>query len=278
MTFPHERRTILLAVSYDGSAFSGFAAQRGRATVAGALLSGLRHFDPSIDRLRVASRTDAGVHAERQRVAFDTERVMPTRAWVLGVNRYLPDSVAIQSAAVAPDGLDPRRETVLKWYRYLLLGSRLRTPFWAGRAWRVAAVADAEVRERLCDEMAAARGTHRFDAFRSARDRRQHTERSMAHTAVTLLGRAPELVAVDVVGDGFLHNMVRILVGTAVEVGCGRLERGTVARALETGRRSDAGVTAPPHGLYLRWTRLRRYGSGAWPPGTEGPEGTWPPG
>jgi tRNA pseudouridine38-40 synthase len=247
---------VLLRVAYDGSGFHGFAAQRGQRTVAGDLLAAIAPLDPAVVKLRVASRTDAGVHAREQYVAFDTVRVMPMRAWVLDLAHRLPEAIAVRGAWPAPAGFHPRFETVQKRYRYLLHCEPVPDPLLARRAWHLYGLTNAsdEVVARMDAELAACRGTHDFAAFASSADKRAHTERTMSHTAVT---RDGPVIALDIAGDGFLHNMVRILVGTVVDVALARTEPGAIARALEAKDRRHAGQTAPPDGLYLEQVQLR---------------------
>lgn len=254
------RHAVVLEVAYDGAAFSGFVEQVAQRTVAGELLRALRAFDPDIPKLRVASRTDAGVHARTQLTAFDTERTMPMRAWVLGVGRLLPSDVAIAGATRARAGYHPRFEAKRKRYRYLVHAAHLPDPLLAGRAWRVHGLRgldDAAV-ERMAAELAACLGNHDFAGFASAADERQITERTMFATRVRRLDDRADVIAFDIEGDGFLHNMVRILVGTVIDVGLGRIPPGAVARTLASRSRTSAGQTAPPDGLYLEALILDR--------------------
>jgi tRNA pseudouridine38-40 synthase len=256
---------VLLTVAYDGAGFSGFAEQHAQRTVAGELRAALRRFEPNIGVLRVASRTDAGVHARTQRVAFDTCHTMPLRAWVLGPKPYLPDAIVIRRACAVPAKYHPRFETTGKRYRYLLLCQPHGDPLLAGRAWRVGRVDDAAL-GRMRTELEAALGTHHFGGFASARDERERRERTITAVSVARTSDDPPLVAIDVEGDGFLHNMVRIMVGTVVDVGLGRRPAGTFARALQSRDRRDAGVTAPAAGLYLEEVNLRSEPGSCWPP------------
>jgi tRNA pseudouridine38-40 synthase len=237
---------VLLELAYDGSAFRGWASQEGVRSVADTLRGAVLELDPRAGALRGASRTDAGVHAEGQLAAFDAQRVIPSRGWVLGLNRHLPDDVAVRKAIAAPVGFSPRFAARAKRYRYRVLVDFVRDPAWRGRAWRVPKV-DVDAMAR---EAEAARGTHDFAAFRSSGDERPTTERTLFHVAVEREAD-PRIVAVVVEGNAFLYNMVRILVGTMVDVARGRLETGAVRRALASGDRGHAGTTAPPHGLVL---------------------------
>jgi tRNA pseudouridine38-40 synthase len=260
-----ERQAVLISLAYDGRAFAGWAPQPAQRTVAGELLRALRLVDPTIADVRGASRTDAGVHARDQRAAFDPTLVMPSRGWVLSVNRHLPPEIAVRRAARVPAAFVPRFASVRKRYRYLLLRDRVRDPFLDARAWRVDGLFGDEALERMRAEAALALGTHDFAAFRSSADARTNTVRTLASVDVSLDPADARLCRVDVEGDAFLHNMVRILVGTLVDVGRGHLPPGAIARALASGSRRDAGRTAPPDGLCLERVDLEQEGDAAWP-------------
>jgi len=247
---------VLLTVAYDGRPFSGFAPQPARRTVAGELLGALRAVDPSIRELRGASRTDAGVHARGQRVAFDSALDIPARGWALGLARHLPAEIAVRRAAVVDEGFTPRFASRGKHYRYLVLCDPARDPFLEGRAWRLAAFARKESLERARHEASLAVGTHDFAGFRARADQRTNTVRTLHAVDVAPDPSDPRLYRIDVEGDAFLHNMVRILVGTMADVGRGRLEPGAIAAALSSRDRRVAGTTAPAHGLVLEQVHL----------------------
>jgi tRNA pseudouridine38-40 synthase len=253
---------VLLTLAYDGSGYAGWARQPAARTVAGDVLDAIQRIDPTVAKLRGASRTDSGVHARCQRAAFDTDMAVPARGWVLGLGQHLPPAVAVRHAAFAPRGFDPRHDAVRKRYRYTLSCALVRDPFLAGRAWRVGPLDDAALAS-LDAELGQAIGTHDFVAFASAQDERENTTRTILATEVA---RAGDTVVADVTGTGFLHRMMRILVGTAVDVARGRLDPGAVARALASRDRDDAGITAPPDGLCLEHVELRTAGTDGWPP------------
>ena len=275
---------VLLTVAYDGAPFAGFARQPGQRTVAGALLEAVQSVDPTVAEVRGASRTDAGVHARGQRVAFDADKLLPPRAWALAVGRHLPPSIGVRAAAEVPPGFHPRFAARFKRYRYLVLASPTRDPHAEGRAWRVDGLASAAPLALMRRELAAAVGRHDFAAFRSSQDPRSDTTRTIHAAIVSPLERAAlyapgcvspnharcepaDVLALDVVGDGFLHRMVRVLVGTAVDVARGRLPLGATSRALASGDRRHAGVTAPADGLYLEHIELSGEPRQSWPPG-----------
>jgi tRNA pseudouridine38-40 synthase len=254
---------VLLTVAYEGAEFHGFVKQEGLRTVADTLLGAVRALDESITTLSGVSRTDAGVHAEAQMVAFDANRRIEPRGWVLGTNRHLPDDVAVRAARIVPAGFVPRFASVKKRYRYRLLRDRVRDPFHRVRAWRIDGDLDLELLRR---EAASIEGTHDFRAFRSAKDERENTTRTMFEVSVE--ERTPRILEIAITGTAFMHNMVRILVGTLVDVGLGRKPGGAIAAALSSGERADAGMTAPSHGLTLEHVELRL---------PEGSNETWPP-
>jgi tRNA pseudouridine38-40 synthase len=239
-------RGVLLEVAYDGTAFHGWAPQSGLRTVEDTLRGAVLSIDPRAGRLRGASRTDAGVHAEGQLVAFDVLSDIPARGWVLGLNKNLPDDLAVRAACAVPVGYSPRFSARGKRYRYRMLVDSVRDPLWRTRAWRIPEL-DLEAMMR---EAQAARGTHDFGSFRSSSDSRPTSVRTLSRVHIEReVDR--RIVAVVVEGDAFLHNMVRILVGTMVDVARGRLEAGAMARALAVRDRRVAGTTAPAHGLVL---------------------------
>jgi tRNA pseudouridine38-40 synthase len=254
---------VLLEVAYDGQDFHGWAAQRGARTVEEVLRGAVLAIDPRASGVRGTSRTDAGVHAEGQLVAFDATVAIPPRGWALGLNRHLPADVAVRSARAVPAGFAPRFAARGKRYRYRVLVDPIRDPTVRGRAWRVPEL-DAVA---MAGEALAAVGTHDFASFRGAADQRPSSVRTL--TRVDVVREAdPRVVAVVVEGDAFLYNMVRILVGTMVDVGRGRLPRGALANAIERRARPSAGTTAPAHGLVLEHVDVALpEGAGErWPP------------
>jgi tRNA pseudouridine38-40 synthase len=252
---------ILLEVAYDGTAFHGWAAQRGARTVEETLRGAVVAIDPRVSVIRGASRTDAGVHADGQKVAFDTALTVPTRGWVLGLNQHLPDDVAVRSASTVAAGLSPRFAARTKRYRYRVLVDAVRDPNFRTRAWRVSRLDVSAVAR----EAEAARGTHDFASFRSAADERPNTVRTLTRVDVEREEDA-RIVSIVVEGNAFMHNMVRILVGTMVDVGAGRLAAGSMSAAIAARDRRSAGTTAPAHGLALERVHLDVEEADRWPP------------
>ncbi len=264
MVAPPERFGVLVGVAYDGTDFSGWAAQPVGRTVSDALAGAIKKLDPKASLPRGVSRTDAGVHAEGQVAAFDASLAIPPRGWVLALNQHLPDDACVRWARAVPPEYNPRFSARWKRYRYRVLLDRIRDPLLRHRAWRLGWAIDLARLER---EKNALLGTHDFAAFRSSHDARNDTVRTVTSCDVgyELGGR---IVSIVISGNAFLYNMVRIVVGTLMDVARGHLEEGTIQRALVTKQRRDAGMTAPALGLTLEHVEL------------ESPEGVgepWPP-
>lgn len=260
---------VLLDIAYTGTHFHGWAAQEQMRTVEGELAGAIRAMDPHASLPRGTSRTDAGVHARQQLVAFDASLLIPPRGWVLGLNQHLPDDACVRQARAVPFRFDPRSAVRRKRYTYRLLQDRVRDPLWQERSWRVGWPLDMETLKR---EASTIVGTHDFRAFRSAHDARTDTVRTIARADVIVDGeRNPpdaRILLLAFEGDAFLYNMVRILVGTLVDVARGHLAEGAVTRALASGLRADAGMTAPAVGLTLEHVALELPANvgDPWPP------------
>jgi tRNA pseudouridine38-40 synthase len=254
---------VLLTLAYDGSSFSGFAAQNNTAhTVAATLKAAILAMDPTAGSLRVASRTDAGVHARGQVVSFDSGLRIASRGWLLGLSGHLPPTVAVQSVARVQPGFNPSRTAIAKTYRYSILRGTVRDPFLHGRAWRVHDALDLDL---MRAEAQALLGTHDFIAFRGSSDQRTTTTRTISVSEIRELPSEPRRIVFEIRGDRFLYHMVRIIVGTLVDVARGNIPPGAVARAQRSGARTDLGMTAPPDGLCLEHIELAESGHDHWP-------------
>lgn len=239
---------VLLTVSYDGTEFSGWATQNNARTVEDTLRGAIVALDPKAIGPRGCSRTDAGVHAERQLAAFDTDTFFPARGWVLQLNQNLPDDVSVRAARSVPVGYNPRFTSTRKRYRYLLVRDKVPDALLRHRAWRVGYDMDME---KLRREAQSVLGTHDFAAFRSVKDVRGYTVRTMYSIDITQSNVDERLWTLTIEGNAFMYNMVRILVGTLVDVARDNLPEGTIAKALGGKMRLEAGQTAPAHALTL---------------------------
>lgn len=253
---------VLLTVAYEGGSFHGLARQGQLRTVAGEIERTLSIIDPGASPVRAVSRTDAGVHARAQMMAFDAKLRIPLRGWVLGLTRLLPTEIAIVRAARVDPGFDPRDHVVSKTYCYLLLLSKIRDPFLQGRSWRIT---DHLNLGRMRSEAQCLAGDHDFAAFRNASDARRDTRCRLNQLSVQVAPGDPRIVQIEIEGDRFLYKMVRIIAGSLVDVGRGRLRPGRIGQALAGGSRADLGITAPPDGLYLEKVILNDTGLDSWP-------------
>jgi tRNA pseudouridine38-40 synthase len=239
-------RHIRLVVEYDGSELHGWQRQDNALTVQQhleeALAKLLTHEAPVIG----ASRTDAGVHARGQVASFRTERDIPLHGIRRGLNSLLPEAIAIRDATEVPEDFHPRFSATGKHYRYTLLVRPERSPRWRDRAWHHP---EPLVLSAMHEGSRALIGEHDFAAFRAAGCTAKTTMRRVDSIAITRPD--PHVLEIDVRGNAFLRQMVRILVGTLTEVGSGKRSVGQVAEILASKDRTQAGITAPAQGLEL---------------------------
>lgn len=238
-------RQLRAVVSYDGTDFSGWQRQPGRRTVQGCIEDAIRELLGEDVFVRGAGRTDAGVHADGQVVSFALASRIPSYGFLRGINAILPDDVALVDVADAPAEFDARFSARGKVYRYTVWNHMIRAPRHARTTWHVRRTLD------MTNIRAAAAGLvgeHDFRAFRAADCERRTTRRIVRSLEIDRQGA---LLTFDVEATAFLKNMVRILVGTLVDVGRGTIGPDAVARMLQTGDRTAGGMTAPPQGLTL---------------------------
>jgi len=241
-------RHIRLVVEYDGTALCGWQRQANGPTVQGHLEDALARLLDHAVRVVGASRTDAGVHARGQVASFRTERPIPLHGIRRGLNSLLPPAIAIAEASEVPEDFHPRFSATGKHYRYLVLTRADRSPRWRDRAWHHPGALDLAAMRQASESLF---GEHDFAAFRAAGCTARHTMRRIDDIAIAAEASEAGLIGVDVRGNAFLRNMVRIVVGTLVEVGAGRRPIEQVAEILASRDRTRAGITAPAHGLEL---------------------------
>ncbi|MEK6277425.1 MAG: tRNA pseudouridine(38-40) synthase TruA [Actinomycetota bacterium] len=237
-----------LDIEYDGSRFSGWAAQPGHRTVQGELEAALATILRAEVSLTVAGRTDAGVHAWGQVASFESDAEIPGDL-LRRLNGVLPDDVAVTAVEAAADGFDARRDARSRTYCYRVLTRPSPSPFERGRALWWPYPLDSAALDRCAAELP---GTHDFTAFTPTDTDHVRFEREVTRAEWL---REDDILAFWVEADAFMRNMVRVLVRTMLEVGGGRREIGSFASLLDGASRADAGETAPPHGLYLASVR-----------------------
>jgi tRNA pseudouridine38-40 synthase len=244
-------RNLKLILSYDGSEFSGWQVQPDASTVQGTLASVIGRVTGEKVLPQGSGRTDAGVHALAQVVTFVTESSVPTENFVKALNDVLPASIRVLDAAEVPAEFHARHSARAKTYRYRIYREAICPPFLARYVWHYPYPLDVEA-------MAGAGvwviGEKDFTSF-AAVDPERGREGEPVSNVRTIFASSWELSGKELIytvrGSGFLHHMVRNLVGTFILVGKGTLRPDDVTRILEARNRSAAGATAPASGLYL---------------------------
>jgi tRNA pseudouridine38-40 synthase len=237
--------TARLLLEYDGAGFAGWARQPGLRTVQGELESGLERVLQREVQLTVAGRTDAGVHARGQVASHEGE---PATARAL--NGVLPPDVRVLESEVAREGFDARRDALSRTYRYRVFTRVAGSAFERERSLHWPHALD---RAALHACAASLLGTHDFTAFTPTDTDHVRFERDVLRAE--WIEDDADVLEFWVEADTFMRHMVRTLVGTMLDVGRGRIDIGRFKTLLEGRPRSDAGDTAPAHGLYLESVR-----------------------
>jgi len=257
----------VLELEYDGSRFSGWQCQPGKTTVQGELERAALVFlramakqagicAPSSLFIQGSGRTDAGVHARGQVASF---------AWPEGIsfseqrlrrafNALTPDGLTVREVRLTCDDFDARHSPHIKCYCYHLFDGLEKGGVLAGRAWHLRGELN------VAEMIRAARmleGCHDFSAFRAGDCNAKTTVRTVAVSDLSRVSR--HYLVYTIHGTGFLKHMVRIIVGTLVEIGRGRRPSAEMAEILKSGSRQRAGITAPPDGLVLEWVKYGRF-------------------
>ncbi|MCC7350567.1 MAG: tRNA pseudouridine(38-40) synthase TruA [Phycisphaerales bacterium] len=255
-----------LTLSYRGTAYHGWQTQsmvptykgptpppgHGIPTIQEILSRALCRIVRHPVKLVGSSRTDAGVHAKGQLAHFDTDQTqIPPENLRRALNHALPPDVLVRSIEPVDDSFNAVTSTLDKRYQYALWNAPNRHPFAADLVWHRWQTLDLPAMRAAAAHLV---GTHDFASFARPGHGRESTTRTLLQCAVSQRG---PLIIIAVHGTGFLWNMVRIIVGTLVEVGQRRIAPDDIPSILAARARTAAGPTAPPHGLYLHWIRTR---------------------
>jgi tRNA pseudouridine38-40 synthase len=248
-------RKIKLVIAYDGTEYHGWQIQPGFRTVQSALCEAATALLRYPTRVVGASRTDAGVHAMGQVGLIKTMNPIAAEHLGLGINEFLPRDIAVLSAQEVPPEFDLVGDVLRKAYRYTIYTGRIRPVRRIRFCWHYASRLDVSAMQ------AAARlfiGPHDFRSFAAALEPGENTVRSLLRFDVMAGGEGDlDTITVDLEGDGFLHHMARILVGTLVDVGRGHWKPEEMAEILNARDRQAAGHLAPAAGLCLEWIRYK---------------------
>lgn len=247
-----------IGVEYDGRPFKGWQTQQpGVASVQEALEQAFSRVANHPVAIHGAGRTDAGVHAAGMVAHFDSDARRTAHNWLMGVNTLLPEAIALQWIVPAPETFHARFQAIARRYRYVILNQPRRSALWAGRAtWHRAPLSLSRM-QAAADSLV---GTHDFTAYRSVACQSQRPVRVVHHLTLTQQGA---WIVLDIQADGFLHHMVRNIVGVLLAIGSGDAEVTWAAEVLASRDRRQGGVTAPPEGLYFVEAR---YPEDAWMP------------
>lgn len=238
-------KRLLLTIQYDGSAYHGWQVQSNAVTVQEMLQNAMEKvFCKRLD-VKGCSRTDSGVHANMYCVSFDTDMNISNDSVVLALNTYLPKDIAVVQCREVPSDFHPRYACKSKEYIYKLYNGKIRNPFLENYAFHYRYDIDAEYLNR---EAQAFVGTFDYSGFCSVKSDVEDTVRTVKSFNVW---RDGDMVYFKVEADGFLYNMVRIMVGTLLFVSEGKIKSGELADVIQSKVRQRAGKTAPPQGLYL---------------------------
>lgn len=238
-------KNILLDIAYNGADFHGWQIQPNAVTVQQTLCDSIEKLTSRRVNLIGCSRTDSGVHANMFICNFQTESAIPPDKFADALNCELPDTIVVKRSALVDDSFHSRYDCKGKRYIYRILNSKNKCPF----RNRLVYYYPYEINVQTLDETAKDfMGTHNFSAFCAAGSDVVDRVRTIRNFDVY---RHNDEVIFSVEGDGFLYNMVRIMVGTLLDISRGKIDKDSVSRIIQSKNRDNAGVTVPGEGLYL---------------------------
>ena len=242
-------RNLKLVLSYDGTEFSGWQVQPGSATVQGALALAIGRVTGENILPQGSGRTDAGVHALGQVASFSTQSPIPPENLVIALNDILPGAIRVLEATEVPGEFHARKSARSKTYRYRMYRGAICSPFITRYVWHYPYPLDEDQMQEVAGMIVGDRDFTSFAAVDSERGREEMS--NVRQILSSSWERQSDEFVYTVHGNGFLHHMVRNLVGTFVLAGKGALKASDLTRILEARSRSAAGATAPASGLCL---------------------------
>nr|WP_275984045.1 tRNA pseudouridine(38-40) synthase TruA [Paenibacillus hamazuiensis] len=241
-----------MTVSYDGTAYNGFQTQPGGNTIQDHIEAALHMLTGERIPITASGRTDAGVHARGQVLNFHTASQIPLERWCMAINSRLPDDIQVTDAREVSEEFHARRSALQKTYRYTILNGKYKDVFRRNMEYHHYSPLDVSaMREALRHLL----GEHDFTSFCSARTEKLSKVRTIYAAAIReepceAMANSTRLY-IEITGNGFLYNMVRIIVGTLIEIGEGKRKPGDMEAILKSQNRKMAGPTAMAHGLML---------------------------
>ena len=238
-------RNIKLTIEYDGTNFSGWQIQKDKRTIEEELETALAKILKEEVKVIGSGRTDAGVHAMGQVANFKTDKTIKPEELHAALNTMLPYDIVILNVEEVDESFNARISAKAKHYRYVINNAKFPSALNANREYHYKYFLDTEAMQLAANDL---KGKHDFKAFMAAGSTVKDTEREIYDIQVARLGNR---VIIDVVGNGFLYNMVRIIAGTLIDVGSGKLDICVIKNMIETGDRNLGGRTVAPEGLFL---------------------------
>ena len=238
-------RNIALFLTYEGTAYHGWQAQKTLATVQQTLEKAVAMVTGVSTHVTGCGRTDAGVHARNYVANFRTESTIPVDRLPYALNTHLPVDIVVRKAFEVHENFNAIGSCARKEYTYTIYNSRVRDPFYVNRAWFYPKHLDEKIMQEAADQFV---GTHDFAAVRSVGTDVKSTVRTVYYFNVERHGSIIEL---KVCANGFLYNMARAMVGTVVYAAEGKIKPQEIGQILESGNRTAAGPTVPAGGLYM---------------------------
>lgn len=238
-------RNIKLIIEYDGKGFNGWQKQPDRLNIQGEIEKAIEEITGEKVDLTASGRTDAGVHSLGQTANFKTDSKIPTEKFAKAINSRLKKSIVIKSAKEVDEKFHSRYSVKSKTYRYIINNSENGTAIYRGLEYHVPMKLDYE---KMNEAIKYFIGEHDFKAFKASGTSSKSSVRKILDGSVRKEG---ERVIIEVTGTGFLYNMVRIISGTLLDVGLGKIKPEDIPSIIESKDRTKAGKTLPAHGLYL---------------------------
>ncbi|MDD3402174.1 MAG: tRNA pseudouridine(38-40) synthase TruA [Hespellia sp.] len=239
-------KRIRLTIAYDGTNYCGWQIQPNAITIEEVLNKALRRLTKEEITVIGASRTDSGVHARANIAVFDTESTIPPDRFAVALNQKLPEDIVITMSEEVDSGWHPRyQDQIIKTYEYRIVNSPVLDPMKRLYSYQVTYQLDVEQMRRAAAFIV---GKHDFASFCNVRTNAKTTVRTVTDLSIV---QSEDEIILHISGDGFLYNMVRIIVGTLLRVGRGFYTPEDVKEIVEAKNRMAAGVTVPPQGLML---------------------------
>ena len=238
-------RNIKLTIEYDGKDFNGWQKQPNKLNIQGTIEQAIKCVTGEDVELNASGRTDAGVHALGQVANFKTNSKIPIEKFAIAINSRLKKSIVIKKAEEVDERFHSRLNCKKKTYRYIINNSEEGSAIYRNLETHIPQKLDVSKMEQAIKYF---EGEHDFRAFKASGTSSKSSVRTIYEAK---LYKIDEKIFIELTGNGFLYNMVRIIVGTLVDVGTGKIKPEDIPQIINEGKRENAGKTLPPNGLYL---------------------------